>query len=346
VVVDGRAIGPGSPCFVIAEVGVNHDGDEARAVELIGAAADAGADAVKFQLFSAEKLATPGAPKAAYQVETTGLAESQLEMLRKLELSLESHRRLRDHCRSLGLMYLATPFDLVSIDVLVGLEVPALKIGSGDVTNTPLLAHAATTGLPIVLSTGMSYLHEIEAALDTLREAGAGDIVLLHCVSAYPAEAEDVNLRAMATLRETFGVPVGFSDHTLGTSVALAAVALGACVLEKHLTLNPSLPGPDHRSSLDPRAFARLVGELRDVEAALGNGTKAPAPGEEPNRQIARRSLAAAQSIPAGTVLTREMLMTLRPAAGIEPTKIAAMVGQKTTRTLAAGELLGPNDVA
>lgn len=340
--IGGRPVGRGAPCFVIAEVGVNHNGDVELAERLVDAAAAVGADAVKFQSFRAERLASLDAPKADYQLETTSPGESQLEMLRKLELGAGAHERLVHRCRERGVFFLSSPFDEESVDLLVELDVPAIKIPSPDLTNPILLERAARTGKPLIVSTGMATLEEVERALATVAGANGGDVVLLHCVSTYPAAPDEANLRAMATMRGAFGVPVGFSDHTLGIDVALAAVALGASVLEKHVTLDRTLPGPDHRSSLEPDELASLLRGVRAVESALGDGVKAPSPAEASTRAIARRSLAAKADIPAGTVLTRELVTALRPGTGIPADRLAEIVGRTVTRDLRRGELFTP----
>jgi len=341
----GRLVGPGHPCFVIAEAGVNHNGDPELARRLVDVAAEAGADAVKFQTFHAKRLVSPTAPKAAYQRQTTDASESQLEMLRRLELSPAAHRELRDYCRAKGVLFLSTPFDEESADLLDELGVPVFKIGSGEITNHPFLEYVARKGRPIILSTGMSYLGEVDEAYWAIRRAGCGDVVLLHCVTDYPAAPASANLRAMQTLAAAFPAPVGYSDHTPGLEVALAAVALGACVLEKHFTLDRSLPGPDHRASLEPHELKSLVAGIRTVELALGDGIKRPAPAEMGNREVARRSLVAAQAIAPGTVITREMLTAKRPATGIPPTLVDLVVGRTARRPLAAGQFLAWSDL-
>ncbi|MFZ4594683.1 MAG: N-acetylneuraminate synthase family protein, partial [Verrucomicrobiaceae bacterium] len=248
----GRALGPGHPCFIIAEAGVNHNGDLDMAFKLVDAAVEAGVDAVKFQTFKAGLLVTAHAPMAEYQKTNTGKDESQMAMLKKLEMPDDWHHALVAHCASRQILFISTPFDEISIDFLHTLDLPFFKVPSGELTNLPYLARIAHLGRPLILSTGMATLGEVEAALSCLAMHGNPPVILLHCVSTYPAEASDANLRAMETLRVSFGVPVGYSDHTLGIEVPIAAAALGACVIEKHLTLDCSLPGPDHRASLDP----------------------------------------------------------------------------------------------
>lgn len=335
-----RQIGPGAPCFVIAEVGVNHDGLIDDALRLIDEAAAAGVDAVKFQSFRAERLVTAQAAKAAYQRETTGEAGSQLEMLRRLELSFADHEVLRDRCQERGVIFLSTPFDEQSAEELCQLGVPALKVSSGDLTSLPFLEHLVELGLPLILSTGMGDLSEVEAAVAAVRGRGLRELVLLHCVSSYPAAAEEVNLRAMETLAEVFDVPVGYSDHTLGIEVALAAVALGACVVEKHFTLDRTRPGPDHRASIEPDELAALVAGVRRVELALGHGRKERAPSEQDVAAVARRSLVAAVDVAAGTVLTGEMIALRRPGTGLLPSALSEVIGRRAAVELSAGALL------
>jgi N,N'-diacetyllegionaminate synthase len=345
VTVDRRPIGPGHPVFVIAEAGVNHNGDLDLARRLVDVAAGAGADAVKFQTFAADRVAAREAPKADYQRQTTSADESQQEMLRRLELSAEAHRELQEHARRRGLTFLSTPFDEASADLLDSLGLPAIKIGAGEVTNLPFLQHVARKGRPIILSTGMSSLDEVGAAVGAVREAGNADLILLHCVSEYPARPGDANVRAMLTLAAAFGTPVGYSDHTPGLEVALAAVALGASVIEKHFTVDRALPGPDHRASLEPAQLGELVRAIRVVEQALGDGIKTPTAGELGNRVVARRSLAAAVDLPAGVALTREALCALRPATGISPAALATVIGRKLARARRAGELIAWSDL-
>ena len=270
--IDGRLVGRGQPCLIIAEAGVNHNGSLDLACELVDAARAAGADAVKFQTFKAERLVSVAAPKAAYQKRTTGAEESQLEMIRKLELSETDHRRLLARCREQGILFLSSPFDEQSADFLDELGLSAFKIPSGELTNLPFLAHLAGKGRPLILSTGMACLAEVEAAVQTIAEVGPVPVALLQCVSNYPADPADVNLRAMDTLAVAFGVAVGYSDHVPGNEVAFAAVARGACIVEKHFTLDRSLPGPDHQASLEPDELAALVRGIREIGRASCRG--------------------------------------------------------------------------
>ena len=337
LVIAGRRIGPGEPCFIIAEAGVNHNGDLALAKRLIEAAAEAGADAVKFQTFRGERLVSPTARKAAYQMAATGAEESQLDMIQRLELPPEAFGELKRHCEARGALFLSTPFDAESADLLEALGVAAFKIPSGELTNPALLSHVGRKGKPVILSTGMATLDEVRAAVDTLRRAGARELAVLHCVSSYPADPADANLRAMATLAEAFHVPVGYSDHTPGIEVALAAAALGACVIEKHVTLDRTLPGPDHRASLEPGEFAALVRGVRTVESALGDGRKRPAPSEADTAAVARRSLVAARDVPVGATLTEDALAVLRPGTGLSPALRDQVLGRTATRRIPAG---------
>jgi N-acetylneuraminate synthase/N,N'-diacetyllegionaminate synthase len=335
-----RAIGTGHRVFIIAEAGVNHNGDLGLAKRLVSVAKDAGADAVKFQTFAADRLVTPKSPKAQYQRETADAKESQYEMLKKLELSPEEHQALMAHARACDLVFLSTPFDKESADLLEKLGVPAFKIGSGELTDLPLLQHVARKGKPMILSTGMSTMEEVEQAVQAVQKEGLKDIALLHCVSAYPAPVEDVNMRAMHILRETFNMPVGYSDHTKGTHVAPLAVACGACIIEKHLTLDQKLPGPDHRMSMEPDKFAKLVRRIREAEIALGDGKKQSMPSEKDTRAVARKSVVALVDITQGFPLERAMLGVKRPGTGIAPADLESLIGRKLRVDVQAGEVL------
>ncbi|MFC2035011.1 N-acetylneuraminate synthase [Chloroflexota bacterium] len=343
--IGNRLIGPNEPCFIVAEAGVNHNGDINLAKKLIDAAKEAGVDAVKFQTFKAEELVTKTAEKAAYQLHTTDATESQLEMLQRLELPAKEHRELQIYCQKRDILFLSTPFDEGSVDLLDELGVPVFKISSGEITNWPFLKYIVHKKKPVILSTGMSFLSEVDEAVRVIRQAGCDQLVLLHCVSEYPAALADVNLRAMQTMAIAFQVPVGCSDHTPGIEIAVAAVALGACVFEKHFTLDKNLPGPDHRASLEPQELRALVTEIRTVELALGNGVKRPVQSETNNRLIVRRSLAAASNIPKGTIFTQNILRSLRPANGISPTLIEHVIGRKARRSLMAGQLIAWGDL-
>ena len=340
VEIGNRRVGPDQPCFIIAEAGVNHNGDLEMGRRLVDAAAAAGADAVKFQTFRAERLIIRKAPKAAYQLQTTDPEESQLEMLHKLELSEQAHGELASHCQKKGILFLSTPFEEESADFLEALGLPAFKIPSGELTNLPFLIHVARKGRPMIVSTGMSTLDEVEAAVKAIRGSGNSKLILLHCVSNYPANPEDVNLRVLSTLMETFQVPVGYSDHTTGIDISLGAVALGASIIEKHLTLDRNLPGPDHRASLEPAELTALVTGIRRVESALGHGKKVPANGEITISAVARKSLVAARDLPAGTVLSPSDVAVKRPGTGIPPKDLNRVLGMKIHRTLSCDELL------
>jgi len=335
-----RIIGEGHPCFVIAEAGVNHNGAPELARELVDAAAAAGADAVKFQTFRTDGIMVRSAPKAGYQKETTGPAESQFDMVQRLELPFEEFRKLQEYSNQRGILFLSTPFDFDAVDYLASLDVAAFKISSGEVTNHPFLAHVARTGKPIILSTGMSTLNEVEQAVSVLKSQGAAALSLLHCVSNYPASPRDVNLRAMLTMRHTFGVPVGYSDHTLGIEIPMAAVALGASIIEKHFTLDRNLPGPDHRASLEPAELSAMVRGIRNVEEALGHGRKEPAVNEADTAAAARRSLVAACDIPAGTELTEKVIAIKRPGTGMPPAMRPSIVGRTAKEDIPAGTVL------
>jgi N-acetylneuraminate synthase/N,N'-diacetyllegionaminate synthase len=339
-----RQVGDGQPVFFVAEAGVNHDGSIDTAMALVDAAASAGADAVKFQIFRTELVISPDAPKAAYQLERDpGI--SLFEMVQELELEPEAFRILVDHCRERSIRFLATPFDEESADVLEALDVGAFKIGSGELTNHPFLEHVARNGRPMIVSTGMSTMGEVEAAVDVIASAGDPPLALLHAVSNYPADPHDVNLRAMSALQERFGVPVGYSDHTLGIAVALAAVALGATMIEKHITLDRTRPGPDHAASIEPSELAELVRGARAVESALGTGVKAPAESEGPMRLIARRSLVLSRSKVGGEEITAADLVSLRPGDGISPSDTSAVIGRRLMRDMPAGSLLAWEDL-
>lgn len=338
--VNGRSIGVDQPCFIIAEAGVNHNGCLDLARKLVDAAKAAGADAVKFQTFKAERIVAANAPKAEYQLENTDAAESQLEMLEQLELSEADHQQLAAHCHAQGIPFLSTPFDEASADLLSKISVPLFKIASGEITNLPFLAYVARLGQPMIVSTGMSSLREVEAAVRCIEANGNPAIALLHCVSNYPAAPRDVNLRAMQTLATEFQVPVGYSDHTAGSEVLLAAVALGACIIEKHLTLDRNLPGPDHRVSLEPFEFAQAVRGIRFVESSLGTGRKEPAASETNIAAVVRKSLVAARDLPAGTVLTPELVAIKRPGTGLPPVAMQQVIGRRVRVDLKAGALL------
>lgn len=336
----GKRIGGGARCFVIAEAGVNHNGDPTLAMQLVEAAARAGVDAVKFQTFDPKALASASAPKAEYQ-NRSSTGASQLEMLSALTLAPEVYRRLQARAQDLGLVFLSSPFDEASADFLAELGVPAFKVASGELTNTPFLRHIARFGRPMLVSTGMAELEEVRGALAAIRTAApAAQVALFHCVSSYPARATDANLRAMATMRSAFGVPVGWSDHLESNTVSLAAVALGAEVLEKHLTLDRKMAGPDHAASTEPEDFARLVAELREIESALGTGIKAPVESERGIAAVARKSLHWRRALAAGDKLAASDVACLRPGTGLSPARLDALLGRRLKRAVVQGALV------
>jgi N,N'-diacetyllegionaminate synthase len=339
-----RPIGEGERCFVIAEAGVNHNGRLEHALSLVDIAVAAGADAVKFQTFRPELLASPVAEKAAYQKDTTGAGESQLAMLRQLALSFADFERIKNYCQEKGIIFLSTPFDRDSADFLDQLGMACFKIPSGELSNLPFLSHLGAKQKPVILSTGMGSLQEVKAAVSTLEKAGCPGMVILQCVSNYPAAAADANLRAIHTLAQ-FGYPTGYSDHTMGVEVALASVALGAVIVEKHFTMDRNLAGPDHRCSLEPPELKALIAGIRIVEAALGTGRKEAAASERDTAMVARRSLFLRNSIAEGTVIRAEDLDALRPGDGISPALFEDIVGRKVRRALPAHHKLVIEDL-
>jgi N,N'-diacetyllegionaminate synthase len=340
VEIGGRLVGPGHPCFVIAEAGVNHNGDLDLGRELVRAAANAGADAVKFQTFSADRLVTASAPKAAYQAERTDPAETQQSMLKHLELGADEHRELMKECERQGILFLSSAFDEESADLLDELGMVAYKVPSGEITNLPYLRHLAGKGRCLIVSTGMSDLDEVSSAVAAIRETAEVPIVLLHCVSLYPAPAAGSNLRAMDTMRAAFGVPVGYSDHTEGVAVALAAVAMGADMIEKHLTTDRTLHGPDHAASLEPAELRTLVDGIRAVESARGDGVKRPLPAEAATATAARKSVVAATDIAKGAVISRDMLTVKRPGTGMAPGEMMTIIGRKARIRIDTGSVI------
>jgi len=333
--------------FIIAEAGVNHNGSLELAKKLIDVAVDTGADAVKFQTFKAENVVSSVAPKAEYQLKTTNNQETQLEMIKKLELSFEDFKKLKNYCDEKGIMFLSTPFDIESARFLKELELEIFKIPSGEITNYPLLKEIGSYKKKVILSTGMADLGEIEDALDILIESGTKreDITVLHCNTEYPTPMEDVNLKAMLTIKEAFKVNVGYSDHTLGIEVPIAAVALGATVIEKHFTLDKNLPGPDHKASLEPDELKALVKAIRNIEKALGSGIKKPSKSEIKNIPIARKSIVAKRDIKKGEILTEENITTKRPATGISPMMWKQVIGKKALKDIKADKPLEFGDI-
>ena len=343
--VGDRTIGPGHPCYIIAEAGVNHNGDLKLAKRLVDAAVDASVDAVKFQTFRAEKVVSPKARQARYQQQNTGVTESQLDMVKCLQLSDEEHAELFVYCRERNITFLSTPFDLESLQFLLDLGVPAIKMGSGELTNHDLLKQVAKPGLPILLSTGMSHMHEVDEAIASISQTSStSSLALLHCVSNYPSPAEDSNLAAVDTLRRAYGVPCGWSDHTMGIDVAIAAVARGSSIIEKHFTLDRTLPGPDHKASLEPKELRQLAASIRAVESAIGDGVKRPVENEKDTAQVARRSLHATRDLPAGTKLSASDLIALRPGTGIPVKDKVRLIGKSLQRHVSKGEMLEEKD--
>lgn len=328
--------------LIIAEAGVNHNGDLGLARQLVDAAADAGADIVKFQTFRADRLVTAVARKADYQAAATGAGESQHAMLQRLELTRAMHDELRAHCLTRGIEFFSTAFDDDSLDLLADMGLHRFKIPSGEITNLPFLRRIAGYGKPVVVSTGMATLDEVEAALVALEAAGLPRrlVTVLQCTTEYPAPMADVNLRAMLTLRDKLGVAVGYSDHTRGIEVAIAAVALGAVVIEKHFTLDRTLPGPDHQASLEPAELAAMVAAIRNVELALGDGVKRPGTGEEKNKAVARKSIVASRPIRAGEQFDPTNLTVKRPGGGLSPMRWDEVVGRVSARDFFADELI------
>lgn len=330
--------------LIIAEAGVNHNGDLEMARRLVDVAAQSGADFVKFQTFKADRLVTRQAAKADYQRQSTAEGESQYDMILRLELTPEMHVELIEHCRRQGIRFLSTGFDIESLDLLASLGIPFFKVPSGEITNLPYLQHIGRMGKPVILSTGMADMAEIGAALRVLEEAGTPhqEITVLHCNTEYPTPMRDVNLRAMLSIRDAYDVQVGYSDHTAGIEVPIAAVALGATVIEKHFTLDRNLPGPDHRASLEPGELKAMVAAIRNIELALGDGVKRPSSSEAKNIAIARKSLVAARPIRAGEPFTLDNLAVKRPGTGVSPMRLNEMLGRVAGRNFQADELIEP----
>ena len=343
--ISGHRIANNGRCFVIAEAGVNHNGEAELAHRLVDAVADSGAQAIKFQTFNADALVTASARKARYQVENTGTDDSQFGMLKALELPVKVFEKLREHALQRGLVFISTPFDEASADMLEKIGVPAFKVSSGDLNNHLLLEHIAAKGKPMIISTGMATLGEIEDALNCLTKAGAAEVCALQCTSSYPAPSDQINLRVMETLKSAFAIPIGYSDHTMGLPVSIAAATLGAAVIEKHVTLDRNLPGPDHRASLEPSELTRMMSDIREVEAALGSPVKAPVAAEVDTRDVARRSLFARHDITPGHVIAKTDLMALRPGSGISPDQRGIILGHKARHAIAAGHMLTIGDL-
>ena len=326
--------------YIIAEAGDNHNGDFNTALKLVDVAKRAGADCVKFQTFVTEEIISKYAEMAEYQKKNTGKEESQFEMVKRLELSFDEFRKIKEYCDRVGIQFLSTPFDLKSVDFLNELGVPFFKIPSGEITNYPYLIKIAHTGKPVVMSTGMCEPDEILAAINVLEKNGSGEITLLHCNTEYPTPLKDVNLYAMRTMKKMFGKKVGYSDHTKGIEVPVAAVALGACVIEKHFTLDKNMPGPDHKASLEPDELGRMVKNIRNIEIALGDGVKRVSESERKNIAIARKSRVARRNIQEGEILTEENLAVKRPGTGINPMQWMEVLGTRAVRDFKEDELI------
>ena len=325
--------------YIIAEAGVNHNGSLELAKKLVDVAIDAGVDAVKFQTFKAENMVTQYADKAKYQAASTGEG-NQFQMLKKLELSFEEYNTLNEYCKKQGITFLSTPFDSESVDLLKKLNIPLYKISSGDLTNLPLLDYIARLKKPMIVSTGMCSLGEVEKAINTIQNAGNTEITLLHCTSNYPTMYEDVNLKAMNTLKDAFKLPVGYSDHTLGIEVAIAAVAMGAKVIEKHFTTDNTLEGPDHKASLEPAALKQMVLSIRNIEEAFGDGVKKCRENEKNTRDVARKSIVASQVIKKGELITIEEVTFKRPGLGISPEFLNMIVGRTASCDIDRDEII------
>ena len=326
--------------YIIAEAGDNHNGDFNTALKLVDVAKRAGADCVKFQTFVTEEIISKYAEMAEYQKKNTGKEESQFEMVKRLELSFDEFRKIKEYCDRVGIQFLSTPFDLKSVDFLNELGVPFFKIPSGEITNYPYLIKIAHTGKPVVMSTGMCEPDEILAAINVLENNGGGEITLLHCNTEYPTPLKDVNLYAMRTMKKMFGKKVGYSDHTKGIEVPVAAVALGACVIEKHFTLDKNMPGPDHKASLEPDELGRMVKSIRNIEIALGDGVKHVSESERKNIAIARKSIVARRNIQEGEILTEDNLAVKRPGTGINPMQWMEVLGTRAVRDFKEDELI------
>ncbi|MDK2978409.1 MAG: N,N-diacetyllegionaminate synthase [Bacteroidales bacterium] len=329
-----------SKVYIIAEAGVNHNGELNLALELIDLAKLSGADCIKFQTFKAENLVTKNAHKADYQKKTTDQNQSQFEMLKGLELTEKDFEQIKDYCKIKKIDFLSTPFDLESVDILHQLGIKKWKIPSGEITNLPYLIKLAKTDLPVILSTGMATLKEVENAINVLKNYGTKKLTLLHCTTEYPTPYEDVNLNAMLTMKNKFNLPVGYSDHTTGIEVAIAAVAMGATIIEKHFTLDRGMAGPDHKASLEPDELATMVKVIRHIEKAMGDGIKRPSASEKKNIGIVRKSIVAKERISKGELFTEKNLTVKRPGDGISPMKWFELMGKRATRDFEEDELV------
>lgn len=331
--------------IIIAEAGVNHNGDVSLAKKMVETAAESGADIVKFQTFIPELSITKKAPKADYQKETTGTSETQLEMVRKLFLTNDEHLELVEHTRKHNIIFLSSPFDLVSIAFLDTLKLPYWKIPSGEITNLPYMISIARTGKPIILSTGMCTMPEIASALDILRDNGAGEITVLHCNTGYPTPFEDANLRAMLTIRDKLGINVGYSDHTPGIEASIAAAAMGASIIEKHFTLDKTMEGPDHKASVEPDELKAMIKAIRNVEIAMGTGEKKPSQSELKNIDIARKSIVAARRIRKGELIGEDSITVKRPGNGISPMRWFEVLGSHAIRDFEEDEQIALKEI-
>lgn len=334
--------------FIIAEAGVNHNGDISIAKELVNAAAGAGTDAVKFQTFKADRIAARSAPKADYQAKNTNTDESQYEMLERLELSESAHKELFAYCNGKDIMFMSTPFDESGADMLDNMGMEIFKIPSGEITNKDLIKHIASKKKPVIMSTGMSDLEEVEKAVGWINDIWGTDrqqLTLLHCVSNYPASFSDLNLRAIETMKNTFSLPAGFSDHTKGIEASIAAAALGAAVIEKHFTLDRTMEGPDHRASIEPNELRQMVNSIRNIELAMGDGIKRPVANEEPIRNVARKCLVAARTINAGAVISAGDIAVKRPGTGIPPEFKADIIGMKAIRKIEPDSIIKREEI-
>ncbi|NPV50425.1 MAG: N-acetylneuraminate synthase [Candidatus Methanofastidiosum sp.] len=337
--IDGSLVGDNSRCYIIAEAGVNHNGDVNIAKELISEASRIGADAIKFQTFYADDLLIENTGKANYQKTNENDKETQYEMIKKLELNQDDFIELYEYSLRKNITFLSSPFDLKSVDFLDSTGISAFKIASGEITNIPLIEHISSKKKPILLSTGMSNLDEIRSAIKAIKKS-IDNIILLHCISSYPTKYEDANLRVIKTLKSEFNLPVGFSDHTIGITVPIAAVALGACIIEKHFTISKKYEGPDHKISLDPEEFRNMIDSIRIVEKALGNGVKVPTNEEEEMKKIVRKSIVSKYDLAKGTIITKDLIDIKRPGIGIESKYIQDILGRKTVKEIKKNQLL------
>ncbi|EKQ51121.1 MULTISPECIES: N-acetylneuraminate synthase [unclassified Clostridium] len=331
-------------CFIIAEAGVNHNGNINVAKKLVDAAYEAGVDAIKFQTFKTENLVTKNAHKAEYQKRTTGNG-NQYEMLKKLELSYDDHIEIKNYCSEKGILFISTPFDFESVDLLKKLDIPLYKISSGDLTNIPLLKYVGKLNKSMIISTGMSDLGEVEDAIESIKETGNNKISLLHCTSNYPTDYEDVNLNAMITLKNAFKLPVGYSDHTIGIEVSVAAAVMGAKIIEKHFTLDKSMEGPDHKASLNPEELKQMVRSIRHVEKALGDGIKKCESSEQNTKNVARKSIVAITNIKKGETISYNNIGFKRPGNGISPKLVGNIIGKIAIEDIAADSLISFSDI-